>query len=93
MEDNDSMIGDEIEADRPRLTLAIVELAPVIGFSSHQAYAWVGMDSAPHFPRLQRYLAQLTLAKQGEIARLHVESSGLPEPIDLCFDHERPTIH
>jgi hypothetical protein len=53
----------------------------------------VGLDSAPYYPRLQRYLTRLAVSQCGEIVRLHVESSGLPEAIDLCFDEHRPTIH
>jgi hypothetical protein len=74
-------------------TLAIVELALLRRLESRRTFAWFGMDSAPHFPRLQRYLARLAMQHAGEIIRLHVESSGLPQAIDLSFDEHRPTIH
>jgi hypothetical protein len=93
MERDDWTTDDDIALEPPRLTLAIVELL----FSQRQAarrtFAWMGLDSAPYFPRLQRYLAQLAMPQSGEIVRLHVESSGLPDAIDLRFDEDRPTIH
>jgi len=77
----------------PALTFALIELMFVRQQESRRTFAWVGMDSAPYFPRLQRYLTRLAVSQSGEIVRLHVESSGLPQAIDLCFDEDRPTIH
>ena len=77
----------------PALTFALIELMFVRREEGRRTFAWVGMDSAPYFPRLQRYLTRLAVSQSGEIVRLHVESSGLPQAIDLCFDEDRPTIH
>ena len=93
MESDDGMSPDEAAGDSPTLTFAIVELMFTRGPASRRTFTWVGMDSAPYFPRLQRYLARLAMSQSGEIARLHVESSELGEAIDLRFDTDRPTIH
>jgi hypothetical protein len=93
MERDDWTSPDEAAGDSPSLTFAIVELMFVRGPASRRTFTWVGLDSAPYFPRLQRYLARLAMSQSGEIARLHVESSGLGEAIDLRFDADRPTIH
>jgi hypothetical protein len=93
MERDDWTIPDESLLDPPCPTLAIIELACAFRQGPHRTFAWFGMDSAPHFPRLQRYLARLAMRHSGEITRLHVESSDLPEAIDLRFDEDRPTIH
>jgi uncharacterized protein Usg len=87
------MTSEEPLLEPPCPTLAIIELAFACRQQSRRTFAWFGMDSAPHFPRLQRYLARLAMRHSGEIIRLHVESSGLPEAIDLRFDEDRPTIH
>jgi hypothetical protein len=92
MERDDWTISDEL-IDPPCPTFAIVELMFVREEVSRRTFAWMGLDSAPYFPRLQRYLTRLALSQSGEIVRLHVESSGLPEPLDLSFDEDRPTIH
>ena len=84
---------DDVAVEPPRLTFAIVELLFSQRQASRRTFAWVGLDSAPYFPRLQRYLTRLAVSQSGEIVRLHVESSGLPEAIDLRFDEDRPTIH
>jgi len=93
MERDDCMSHDEGADEPPSLTFAIVELMFVRRQTSRRTFAWVGLDSAPHFPRLQRYLARLAMSQSGEIVRLHVESSGLPQPLDLRFDGDRPTMH
>ena len=94
MERDDWKIPEESLLEPPCPTLAIIELAFAYRQESRRTFAWFGMDSAPHFPRLQRYLARLAMRHSGEIIRLHVESSDLREAIDLCFvDEERPTIH
>jgi len=93
MERDDWTSHDEAAAEPPALTFAIVELILVRGSLSRRTFTWVGMDSAPYFPRLQRYLARLAIAQSGEIVRLHVESSGLSQAIELRFDEDRPTIH
>ncbi len=93
MERDDWTTHDDIAPDPPRLTFAIVELLFLRGQASRRTFAWVGLDSAPYFPRLQRYLTRLAVSQSGEIVRLHVESSGLPQAIDLRFDEDRPTIH
>jgi uncharacterized protein Usg len=90
--ERDDWINDTT-VEPPCLTFAIIELMVVQRQESRRTFAWMGLDSAPHFPRLQRYLARLALSQSGEIVRLHVESSGLPEAIDLNFDVDRPTIH
>ena len=84
---------DQDESAEPCLTFAIIELMLARQRSSHRTFAWMGLDSAPYFPRLQRYLTRLALSQSGEIVRLHVESSGLAQPLDLRFDEDRPTIH
>jgi len=93
MERDHWMSHDEAVGESPSLTFAIIELMFVRGSASRRTFTWVGMDSAPYFPRLQRYLARLAMSQCGEIARLHVESSELGEAIDLRFDADRPTIH
>jgi hypothetical protein len=93
MERDDWTIPDDAASNTPSLTFAVVELMFVRGPASRRTFTWVGLDSAPYFPRLQRYLARLAMSQSGEIARLHVESSGLGEAIDLRFDADRPTIH
>jgi hypothetical protein len=93
MERNDPNSDDEGAGESPSLTFAVVELMFARGPASRRTFTWVGLDSAPYFPRLQRYLARLALSQSGEIARLHVESSGLGAAIDLRFDEDRPTIH
>ena len=93
MECDDWTAPEELRLEPPCLTLAIIELALWHRHKSRRAFAWLGMDSAPHFPRLQRYMARLATQQSGEIIRLHVESSGLPQAIDLRFDANRPTIH
>jgi hypothetical protein len=93
MERDDWTTPEESQLEAPCPTLAIIELAFAYRQESRRTFAWFGMDSAPHFPRLQRYLAQLAMRHSGEIIRLHVESSDLPEAIDLRFDADRPTIH
>jgi hypothetical protein len=92
MERDDWASHDET-VEPPCLTFAIIELMFVRRQASRRTFAWVGLDSAPYFPRLQRYLARLALSQSGEIVRLHVESSELPQAIDLSFDEDRPTIH
>lgn len=93
MERDDWTSRDDVAGESPRLTFAIVELLFVQCQASRRTFAWVGLDSAPYFPRLQRYLARLAMSQSGEIVRLHVESSGLPKAVDLRFDEDRPTIH
>jgi uncharacterized protein Usg len=93
MERNDWTSHDEAVGESPSLTFAIVELMFVRSPASRRTFTWMGLDSAPYFPRLQRYLARLAMSQSGEIVRLHVESSGLGEAIDLRFDEDRPTIH
>jgi len=93
MERDDWMNHDEGVGEPPSLTFAIVELMFVRRQTSRRTFAWVGLDSAPYFPRLQRYLARLAMSQSGEIVRLHVESSGLPQALDLRFDEDRPSIH
>jgi hypothetical protein len=92
MERDDWTGNDEI-IEPPCLTFAIIELMFGRRQAGRRTFAWMGLDSAPHFPRLQRYLARLALSRSGEIVRLHVESSGLPQAIDLNFDEDRPTMH
>ena len=92
MDRDDWTIGDEA-VESPCLTFAIIELMLVRKQTAHRTFAWVGLDSAPYFPRLQRYMTRLAMSQSGEIVRLHVESSGLPQAIDLRFDEDRPTIH
>jgi hypothetical protein len=91
MERDDWTIDDD--ATKPCLTFAIIELMFARRQTARRTFAWMGLDSAPYFPRLQRYLARLALSQSGEIVRLHVESSGLSQPLDLSFDEDRPTIH
>jgi len=91
--ERDDWTSDAESIDPPCPTFAIVELMFVRRQVSRRTFAWMGLDTAPYFPRLQRYLARLALSQSGEIVRLHVESSGLPQPIDLRFDEDRPTIH
>jgi hypothetical protein len=93
MEDDDWIDGRDADGESPALTMAIVELTSTNWPTSRRAFAWVGMDSAPRFPRLQRYLARLSLAQNAEIDRIRVQSSGLEHAIDLRFDVDRPTIH
>jgi uncharacterized protein Usg len=93
MERDDWTVPEELRLEPPCLTLAIIELALWDRHEPRQTFAWVGMDSAPHFPRLQRYMARLAMQQSGEIIRLHVESGSLPQAIDLRFDADRPTIH
>jgi len=91
--ERDDWTGLDEPVEPPALTFAIIELMFVRQQEARRTFAWVGMDSAPYFPRLQRYLTRLAVSQSGEIVRLHVESSGLPQAIDLSFDEERPTIH
>jgi hypothetical protein len=93
MERDEWTIHDESPLESACPTLAIIELAFAWRQVSRRTFAGFGMDSAPYFPRLQRYLARLAMSQSGEIIRLHVESSGLSEAIDLSFDGDRPTIH
>jgi hypothetical protein len=78
---------------RARLRAAIVELASVRSPSTRRKFVWMGMDAVPYFPRLQRYLARLSLSVFGQIVWLHVDSSGLPQPIERNFPASAPTIH
>lgn len=91
--ERDDWTGFDESVEPPALTFAIIELMFVRRQEARRTFAWVGMDSAPYFPRLQRYLTRLAVSQSGEIVRLHVESSGLPQAIDLRFDENRPTIH
>jgi len=91
--ERDDWTTDDEPIDPPRPTFALIELMFVRREVSRRTFAWMGLDSAPYFPRLQRYLARLALSQSGEIVRLHVESSGLAQPLDLRFDEDRPTIH
>jgi hypothetical protein len=75
------------------LTVAIVELASVRSPSTRRRFVWMGMDAVPCFPRLQEYLARLSLSVFGQIVWLHVDSSGLPQPVELSFPAGAPTIH
>jgi hypothetical protein len=93
MERDDWTNHQEPASEPPCLTFAIIELMLVQAQEPRRTFAWVGLDSAPYFPRLQRYMARLAMSQSGEIVRLHVESSGLPQAIDLRFDEDRPTIH
>lgn len=93
MERDDWTKGDDVDLDPPSLTLAIVELSSTQWPAERRAFAWIGMDIAPHFPRLQRYLARLSMSQGAEIDRIRVESSRLAHAIDLRFDGERPTMH
>ncbi|HUL07975.1 MAG TPA: hypothetical protein VLV76_16765 [Candidatus Acidoferrum sp.] len=91
--ERDDWTTDDEPSDPPCPTFAIIELMFVRREVSRRTFTWMGLDSAPYFPRLQRYLARLALSQSGEIVRLHVESSGLLQPLDLRFDEDRPTIH
>jgi hypothetical protein len=93
MERDEWTIHDESPLESACPTLAIIELAFAWRQAPHRTFTWFGMDSAPYFPRLQRYLVRLAMAQSGEIIRLQVESSGLAEAIDLSFESARPTIH
>jgi uncharacterized protein Usg len=89
------MMHDEPEPDSEptHLTVAIVELASVGSPSTRRKFVWMGMDAVPYFPKLQKYLAQLSLSVFSQIVWLHVDSSGLPHPIELRFPASVPTIH
>ena len=63
MERDDWMSRDETAGNSPALTFAIVELMFVRGPASRRTFTWVGLDNAPHFPRLQRYLARLAMSE------------------------------
>ena len=91
--ERDNWTLHDATVEPPCLTFAIVELMFVRQENSRRTFAWVGLDSAPYFPRLQRYLTRLAISQAAEIVRLHVESSGLPQAIDLSFDEDPPTIH
>ena len=86
-------IEDGPVPDSPYLTIAIVELASVRSPSTRRKFVWMGMDTVPYFPKLQEYLARLSLSVFSQIVWLHVESSGLPHPIELRFPASVPTIH
>jgi hypothetical protein len=86
-------IEDGPAPDSPYLTVAIVELASVRSPSTRRKFVWMGMDTVPYFPKLQEYLARLSLSVFSQIVGLHVESSGLPHPIELRFPVSVPTIH
>lgn len=81
------------ESEPAHLTVAMVELASMRAPSVRRRFVWMGMDTAPYFPRLQDYLMELSLSVFGQIVRLHVDSSGLPHPIELSFPASVPTIH
>jgi uncharacterized protein Usg len=87
------MTEEEQAAESPGLTIAIVELASVRSPSTRRRFVWLGMDSAPYFPKLQQYLARLSLSAFSHIVWLHVDSAGLPHPIELDFPQSCPTIH
>jgi len=79
--------------DLPHLTVAIVELAAIRSPSTRRKFVWMGMDTVPCFPKLQEYLARLSLSAFSQIVWLHVDSSGLPHPIELSFPASVPTLH
>lgn len=84
---------EESALEPPCLTVAIVELASIRSPSTRRKFVWMGMDTVPYFPKLQEYLARLSLSVFSQIVRLHVDSSGLPHPIELSFPASVPTIH
>lgn len=86
-------IEDELVQEPPCLTIAIVELASVRSPTTRRQFVWMGMDTVPYFPKLQLYLQRLSLSVFSQIVRLHVDSSGLPHPIDLSFPQTSPTLH
>lgn len=81
------------ESEPTYLTVAIVELASVRSPSQRRKFVWMGMDAVPYFPKLQDYLTRLSLSVFSQIVWLHVDSSGLPQPIELSFPMSTPTIH
>lgn len=84
---------DETAPEPFYLTVAVVELASVRSPSTRRKFVWMGMDAVPYFPKLQQYLARLSLSVFSQIVWLHVDSSGLPHPIELRFPASMPTIH
>lgn len=93
MQCDEWMVEDEPMSELPCLTIAIVELASVRSPTTRRKFVWMGMDTVPHFPKLQLYLGRLSLSAFSQIVRLHVESSGLPHAIDLSFPESCPTLH
>jgi hypothetical protein len=94
MQCDERLTQDEAPESEPTyLTVAMVELASMRSPSVRRKFVWMGMDTVPYFPRLQDYLKELSLSAFSQIVRLHVDSSGLPQPIDLCFPVAAPTIH
>jgi hypothetical protein len=81
------------ESGSTYLTVAIVELASVRSPSTRRKFVWMGMDAVPYFPKLQEYLARLSLSVFSQIVWLQVDSGGLPHPIELRFPASVPTIH
>ncbi len=93
MQCDEWMMQEESAPDLPCMTVAIVELASIRSPSTRRKFVWMGMDTVPYFPKLQEYLARLSLSVVSQIVRLHVDSSGLPHPIELSFPASVPTIH
>jgi hypothetical protein len=85
--------GTAPESEPTYLTVAMVDLASVRSPSVRRRLVWMGMDAVPYFPRLQHYLMQVSLSAFSQIVWLHVDSKGLPQPIELTFPLATPTIH
>jgi hypothetical protein len=95
MQCDERMMQDQSapESEPTYLTVAIVELASIRSPSTRRKFVWMGMDAVPYFPKLQEYLARLSLSVVSQIVWLQVDSGGLPHPIELRFPASVPTIH